>query len=56
MGYRRRIRMYQRGMTVREMEQQALFIYLMLFIAGFVTFGATWIVLLFLVISDIGQK
>ena len=56
MGYRRRIRMYQRGMTVREMEQQNLVIYLLLFIAGFFTFGVSWLVLFVLFISELGQK
>ena len=56
MGYRRRIHLYQRNMTVREMEQQNLVIYLLLFIAGFATFGVTWIVLFFLFIANIGQK
>lgn len=56
MGYRRRMYNQSRGMTVREIEQQNLFIYLMLFIAGFVTFGVTWIVLFFLFIANIGNK
>ena len=56
MGYRRRIRMYQRGMTPQEMEQQNLVVYLLLFIAGFFTFGIAWIVLFFLFIANIGNK
>ena len=56
MGYRRRMYNQSRGMTVREMEQQNLVIYLLLFIAGFVTFGATWLVLFVLFISELGQK
>ena len=55
MGYRRRMYNQSRGMTVREMEQQTLAIYLLLFVAGFVTFGMTWIVLFFLFIANIGQ-
>ena len=56
MGYRRRMYNQSRGMTVREMEQQNLVIYLLMFIAGFFTFGMTWIVLFFLFIANIGQK
>ena len=56
MGYRRRIYYQSRNMTVREMEQQNLFIYMLLFIAGFVTFGATWIVLAALFVSNLGNK
>ena len=56
MGYRRRIDNQSRGMTVRELEQQTMFLYLMLFIAGFVTFGVTWLVLFVLFISELGQK
>ena len=48
--------MYQRGMTPQEMEQQNLAIYLLLFLAGFVTFGMAWIVLAALVVSNLGNK
>ena len=48
--------MYQRGMTPQEMEQQNLVVYLLLFIAGFFTFGVSWIVLFFLFIANIGNK
>ena len=48
--------MYQRGMTPQEMEQQNLVVYILMFIAGFFTFGIAWLVLFVLFISELGQK